>query len=118
MKDYFSEGEFIGANPPCKKSDMHPDTLLRFNEARELAGVPFAINSAYRSVEHEKRMGRAGTSSHTTGRAMDIACTNGNARMKIVQALLKAGFTRIGIASTFIHADDDPTKSQNVIWTY
>ena len=38
--------------------------------------------------------------------------------MKIVQALLTAGFTRIGIASTFIHADDDPSKPQNLIWTY
>jgi uncharacterized protein YcbK (DUF882 family) len=118
MKDYFPETDFENATPPCKKSDMHPDTLKRFNEARELAGIAFNVNCAFRSVEHEKKMGRAGTSSHTVGRAMDIACTNSNARYKIFKALLKAGFTRVGISGSFIHADDDPRKSQNVIWTY
>ena len=28
------------------------------------------------------------------------------------------GFTRIGIANSFIHVDLDFDKSQNVIWTY
>jgi len=35
-----------------------------------------------------------------------------------VNALLKAGFTRIGIASSFVHVDCDPTKPAQVIWTY
>jgi uncharacterized protein YcbK (DUF882 family) len=115
---YFSQEDFDTCNPPCKIDQMNPDTLRRFDEARELAGIPFKINCAYRTVDHEKKMGRAGTSSHTKGKAMDIACTSSNARYKILNALKKAGFTRIGVANTFIHADDDADKPQNVIWTY
>lgn len=117
-KDYFSEYEFRSATPPCLKSDMNKDTLKRFNVARELAGIPFKINSAYRTIKHEKKNGRTGTSSHTKGRAMDIFAINGNARYKIITSLLKAGFSRIGVGKSFIHADDDPQKSGNVIWTY
>lgn len=117
-KDYFGEEDFSKATPPCKKSDMNKETLRKFNVAREESGIPFKVNSAFRTIEHEKKMGRTGTSSHTQGRAMDIAAVNGNAKYKIVTALLKAGFTRIGIANTFIHADDDPNKVSNVIFLY
>ena len=97
---------------------MSPSTLERFDKAREIAGIPFVVNSAYRTEQHEKNMGRTGTSSHITGRAMDIACNDSVSRWKIVQALQQAGFNRIGIARTFVHADDDPDKAGNVIWVY
>ena len=118
MKDYFPEEEFYNCIPRCEKSQMNTDTLAKLNHARHLAGIPFILTSAYRTPSHEKLMNRPGTSSHTIGRAVDINCITSNRRMIIVQALLNAGFTRIGIASTFIHADDDPTKPQNLIWTY
>jgi hypothetical protein len=38
--------------------------------------------------------------------------------MQIVRGLLDAGFTRIGIAKTFIHADDDAESPQQVMWLY
>jgi len=116
--DYFPEHDFYKCIPSCSKSQMHPDTLQKLNKARHIAGIPFMLTSAFRSPSHEKLMNRPGTSSHTIGRAVDINCVTSDRRMKIVQALLNAGFTRIGIASTFIHADDDPSKPQNLIWTY
>ena len=118
MKDYFPQSDFDKCNPPCQKEDMNFATMHKFNLAREIAGIPFKPTSAFRTFEHEQSMGRPGTSAHTRGRAMDLACTNSNSRYKILTALLRAGFTRIGIADTFIHADDDPDKTQNVIWTY
>ena len=57
-------------------------------------------------------------SSHLLGHAADISCTNSSQRHKIIKALLKVGFNRIGIADTFIHVDNDPNKPANVIWTY
>jgi hypothetical protein len=36
----------------------------------------------------------------------------------VVNALLKAGFKRIGVAKTFIHADDSETHDQEVMWLY
>jgi hypothetical protein len=49
---------------------------------------------------------------------MDIACATSSDRFIIVNALLKAGFNRIGIANTYIHADNDKQNFENVIWTY
>ena len=97
---------------------MHPLTLSRLDHAREIAETPFKLSSAFRSIAHEKAMNRPGTSAHTTGHAVDIVCVTSSQRWRIVSALLQAGFTRIGIASTFIHADDDPAKPQNLIWLY
>jgi uncharacterized protein YcbK (DUF882 family) len=97
---------------------MNNETIDKLNKAREIANIPFILNSAYRTVDHEKRMGRPGTSSHTNGRAIDIRATQGRTKFIVIDALLKAGFTRIGVHSGFIHADDDPTKSDKVLWLY
>jgi uncharacterized protein YcbK (DUF882 family) len=118
MIRYFSQADFNNANPPCSMADMNQDTLKRFDKARHIAGIPFYVNSAFRTVEHERRQGRNGTSSHTTGRAMDIRAIGGRNRYLVVNALLKAGFNRIGVHERFIHADDDPNKDQQVIWFY
>lgn len=113
---YFSESEFQRCNPACSLQDMNQSTINRFDTARHIAGIPFVINSAYRSVAHEKSRNRAGTSSHTLGRALDIRCNSNRNRFLIVTALIKAGFTRIGIYSTFIHADDSPSHNPSIIW--
>ena len=113
--DYFAESEFDRCVPKCKKSDMNPDFMARLNKARRIAGLPFVLNSAYRTVEHEKLMNRSGNSMHTKGRAVDIRCLDGNSRAVILDALLKAGFHGIGISNTFIHVDDRQIKS---VWLY
>lgn len=113
---YFSESEFERCNPPCSLQDMKQDAMDMFDKARELAGIPFVINSAYRTVEHEKARKRAGTSAHTLGRAIDIQCQNESNRFKILTALLDVGFTRIGVYDTFIHADNSTRHVQKVIW--
>ena len=48
--------------------------------------------------------------------AVDIACDDSVTRQKIVSGLIKAGFTRIGISKTFIHADND--LKTDAIWLY
>lgn len=115
---YFSEAEFAKCAPSCSLQDMEQGTMDRLDEVRRLAGIPLVLNSAYRSVEHEKKQGRAGTSAHTLGRAVDIRCNDSANRYKIVKAALEAGFTRIGIGKTYIHLDDSTTHPQGVIWHY
>ena len=115
---YFKESEFQKCVPACSLQDMKQGTMDKLDAARESAGIPFVLNSAYRSVEHERKQGRDGTSSHTKGMAVDIRCNSNANRMKIVRALIEAGFVRIGIGKTFVHADDDASKSQNVMWHY
>jgi len=107
MSKYFNEIE----------NNMNKDFLFVLDEAREFAGIPFVINSAYRSPEHPLSI-KNPSSSHIKGLAVDIKATDSVTRFKIVKALIEVGFTRIGIADTFIHVDLDLDKTQNVIWTY
>ena len=97
---------------------MDKTFLLKLDKARERAGIPFVINSAYRSPEHNAKIGGKPNSSHLKGLAVDISVTNSRQRFIVLNALLEVGFTRIGIADTFIHVDLDKGKSKDVIWTY
>ena len=115
---YFKDSEFRACVPSCSIDDMEQSTLDRLDIARELAGIPFVLNSAYRSVEWEISKGRSGEGAHTEGRAVDIRCNSNANRLKIVSALIQAGFNRIGIGKTYIHADDSPNRTQNVMWHY
>lgn len=118
MFKYFSHSDFATATPECSIGDMDKAFLHKLDTARGIAGVPFVINSAYRTKEYEKSKGRDGTSSHIKGLAVDISANGSRKKFLIIDALLKTGFTRIGIGSDFVHVDDDPDKDQQVIWTY
>ena len=107
MSKYFKEIE----------ANMNKDFLFVLDEAREFAGIPFIINSAYRSPNHPLSV-KNPSSSHIKGLAVDIKATDNATRFKIVEALISVGFTRIGIADTFVHVDLDFDKRQNIIWTY
>ena len=96
---------------------MNVDFLAKLDEAREFAGIPFIINSAYRSPSHPESI-KNPASSHIKGLAVDIKAKDSITRFKVLNALIAVGFNRIGIAGTFIHVDLDLDKSQNVIWTY
>lgn len=115
---HFSESEFKKCSPSCSLQDMKQSTMNRLDTARDLAKIPFVINSAYRSTAWDKSKGRSGTGSHTLGQAVDIRCNTDSNRFKVINALLKAGFTRIGIAKTYIHADDSQRHTQEVAWMY
>lgn len=115
---YFKEAEFKRCTPSCSLQDMKQSSVDRMDRAREIAGIPFVINCAYRSPAWEKACNRSEEGSHPHGCAWDIRCNTSTNRMKIVAALLEAGYTRIGIGKNYIHADDDPTKPQNVMWHY
>ena len=99
------------------EENMDVNFLAKLDEAREYAGIPFIINSAYRSPDHPLSI-KNPTSSHIKGLAVDIKADNSRKRGIILDALRVVGFNRIGIAKTFIHVDLDVEKSQNVTWLY
>lgn len=115
---YFSEAEFRKCTPPCSIEDMEQDSLDLMDKMREDAGIPFVVNSAYRSVAYEKSKGRAGTSAHTFGVAWDIRCNTDKNRWKIVNSAIRNGVKRIGIAKTYIHLDTSLSHTQEVVWLY
>jgi uncharacterized protein YcbK (DUF882 family) len=122
---HFSLSEFDSPDLPGSGVNMKPEFLMRLDNARAIAKIPFKINSGYRTAAHNKSLKDKGhqavqDSPHLSGFAADIAIPNGGSRERfiIVRALISAGFTRIGIAKTFVHCDCDPTKDKEVIWLY
>ena len=96
----------------CGTGAMSKVIIGMLDGARELARIPFNINSAFRCVTHNANEGGREFSAHTYGLAVDIACSNNHFRFLIVKALIAVGFTRIIIYKTFIHADIDGHKPQ------
>ena len=88
-----------------------------FDAARDIANEPFVITSGYRTPRHNTNVGGVENSAHVGGWAADIVITSFEQGQRIAKALYAAGFRRIGIANTFIHADNDPTKAP-AIWGY
>ena len=113
---YFTEDEL--KCKCCGQNKLKPTALKKLNEARSLSGVPYVLTSAYRCPEHNKKVGGSQTSSHVRGEAFDIACGGSRSRYMILEGLVTAGFTRIGIGEDFIHADADELKDQEVVWLY
>lgn len=113
---HFILSEFDSRDQPGSGSNMQRSTLAMLEKAREIAGVPFIINSGYRTPAHNKAVGGSDTSSHLKGYAVDVAVNPMN-RDRIMGAMVSAGFRRVGIAKTFLHVDNDPTKP-NATWYY
>lgn len=113
--NFFNEVEFTRCTPPCKLADLSEDLLRMLDEARSLSGLPFVVNSGYRSVSYEKSKGRKGTSSHCKGLAVDLRCASSFVRSKMLSSLIQVGFCRIGIYPTFLHVDIDDSKV-SAVW--
>ena len=90
--------------------------------ARIIANIAFTINDGCRTKEENDELVALGMaaedSSHLDGYAADIRCTGSRQRAIMLDALKKAGFTRVGISRSFIHVDCDPTKDGHVEWVY
>lgn len=97
---------------------MKQSMMDKMDLARDYAGIPLVMVCAYRSPEWDRARGRSGTGDHPLREGIDILCNTSANRFIIVQALLKAGFTRIGIHKTFIHAGNSQSNAQEVIWLY
>ena len=120
---YFKLSEFDSPDQKGSGSKMNGAFLDKLDNARNIAGVPFKITSGFRTQEHHEaiyqKLGKKPTrSAHLTGHAADIATGDSVQKYKIIAALIKAGFNRLGIAENFIHVDDSPDHTPNCIWTY
>lgn len=117
---YFKLSEFESPDSKGTGIYMSHDFMLMLVNARHIAGIPFKITSGYRTKKHNKKVGGVENSSHTKipCEACDIYVANSEARHKILNAVIKAGFNRIGIGKNFVHIDIDSDKTTNLIWTY
>ena len=113
QKNYFTKKEM--QCHCCGANNMSDDFMLRLNQARKLAGIPFFITSGYRCKKHNEEVGSTSTN-HTRGKAADIMCNVSKDRYLIVEALLNANMLGIGIGQTFIHCDIN--RDSPAVWLY
>ena len=104
---YFKEHEI-------KNLDANLVSML--DNAREIAGIPFIITSGFRTERHNAEVGGDPHSAHLSGLAVDLRCQCSDDRFDILRGLLGAGFKRIGVYETHIHADIDYTKPAPIIF--
>tara|TARA_R110000824_G_scaffold388083_3_gene583527 strand:+ start:401 stop:775 length:375 start_codon:yes stop_codon:yes gene_type:complete len=116
--NFFSLSEFNSPDLKDSGKKMDKEFLLQLDFARELAGIPFKINSGYRTKKHNAIVGGRVGSSHLKGLAVDIAYHGSRERYLILHSLMKVGINRLGIGKSFIHADVDKNKDGNVVWLY
>lgn len=102
----------------CGYNVATDELLSKLQAARTLSGAPFVITSGCRCIAHNRAVSGVDSSSHVLGYAADIAVDTDALRFALVDALLHAGFSRLGIAKGYVHADVDSTKYKNVMWTY
>ena len=117
---YFNLSEFDSPDEVGSGDNMDIDFVRKLDEAREMAGIPFKVNSGYRTPFHNSMVGGGKSSSHMNIPccAVDIKADDSKTRFLIMSAAIKVGINRIGIGKNFLHLDTDKTKSQDVIWHY
>lgn len=115
---FFEYNEFDSPDVVGSYEKMDVNFLNKLTEARKIAAIGFKITSGYRTPSHNEKVGGVPSSSHTLGHAADIFAPTSRQKYIIINSLLQAGFNRIGVAKNFIHVDDDPSKNEDVIWTY
>ena len=69
-----------------------------------MTSIEYVVNSGHRNKEYNKSVGGAKKSIHMSGYAIDIKVSVSN-RSKTFVAAQYAGFTGIGIYSSFMHLD-------------
>ena len=71
---------------------MNEELLNMLDVVRKKYGKSIIINSGYRTIEHNAKVGGTPASSHTKGLAVDIACNNSTDRFKLTGILKEVGF--------------------------
>lgn len=97
--------------PCCGRNDMELMFLRKLDLARDLAGVPFKITSAFRCEKHNDNVGGEEDSRHLIGEAVDIRARSQEARGRIIKACHEVGLVSFSISKNpgFIHVDTFPT---------
>ena len=120
----FSESEL--ACSCCGKNEMTQETVDALQALRESIGKPLRLSSAYRCPKHNSKVSSTGNSGpHTTGMAIDIACSGKDAWELLSFAMIRSKIWKgIGIRqkgnheSRFIHLDTIEADNRPWVWSY
>ena len=108
--------------PCCDQEQMVLAFVLSLDRAREAMAVPFKVNSGYRCVAHNKRVGGAANSPHLIGWAADLAL-HGEAALTLTRMFTGVGLKQHGdLDRRYIHVDGAPNlagvRPRPWVWTY
>lgn len=104
---------------PEEIEGLDPELVAKLDTARHVAGIPFVITSGRRTVDENEKATGIDRSAHIKGLAVDLRLEDkpeSYSRYLLVNALLSAGFKRIGIYDHHIHVDIDNTLPTPRIW--
>lgn len=107
MANFFQPKEVVG---------LDKKLINRLNIAREAAGLPFIINSGFRTPEKSVAVGGYSNDPHTKGLAADIRVLNSEEVYKVIYGAFVAGMTGIGIGKGHIHMDIDDKRKNPVFF--
>jgi len=127
-KDRINYAVFDSPDIPGSGKCIDKELVGKLKKLEKLTGYPIfeKINSGARSPKHNKSVGGVSNSAHLMPKckAVDIS-TKGRTtketnaiRDKLVFGAKKVGFKRIGIGRTFVHLDNDASKTQYIAWGY
>jgi len=88
---------------------VEPIVWAKLIRVCEESGKSFTVNSAFRSKAYNRSVGGAKDSIHMSGYAIDIQVGAAD-REAVFLAAQRAGFTGVGIYSTFMHLDCGPRR--------
>ena len=118
----FSADEFTCSH--CGKEGINETLIVVLQIIRHEVSFPFIITSGFRCAEHpiEKKKDKLGV--HTTGLAVDIGCSGGQAHT-ILRLAMERNLSGIGINQKgdgrFIHIDISEAQENRPrpwIWSY
>lgn len=95
------------------------ELVVMFERIRALVGGPLIINSAYRTVTYNRKVGGSPKSQHLFGKALDIQPPK-NMSVALFHAALRTNVQELGIRGlgkykTFVHCDIRDSK-ELVTW--
>jgi zinc D-Ala-D-Ala carboxypeptidase len=96
---------------------INADALDKLQALRNRLGKPLVLTSAYRSPEHNRKVGGAKNSLHMQGIAFDVRMDN-HAPHEFEAAARAVGFTGFGYypKSGFMHIDTGPARTWGTPW--
>lgn len=113
-----SRGILEQFNPPSTVIANIKKLATQLQIARDKLGKPMVFTSGYRCQKLNKAVGGVADSAHLTGMAVDIRYNSESHAKELIDALIFAGFKRIGLGGTFIHVDIDMSKPHPACWIY
>jgi len=100
----------------CGVNKCSKEFMEKVDLARDLSGVPWVLNSAYRCKENNEKVGGQKDSAHMEGLAVDVRATDPFIRFRIITGAIQAGFTRIKVYSRWVHIDETKNESKPKVW--